>query len=248
MITIKSEDELELMRYANRVVAEVWDLMKKLAKPGITTKYLDRKAEEFIRKRGCKPAFKGYYGYPATICASVNSQVVHGIPGNYSLKDGDILSVDVGTVYKGYYGDGAITIPIGKVSERHMKLIRVTRESLYRGIEMAKAGNRIGDISHAIQSYVEKHGFSVVRDFVGHGIGKALHEDPQVPNFGEPGRGEELREGMTLAIEPMVNEGGYGVKVEKDGWTVVTKDGGYSAHFEHTILIKKDNAEILTKV
>ena len=248
MITIKSEEELKLMRYANRVVAEVWDLMKKLAKPGITTKYLDRKAEEFIRKRGCKPAFKGYYGYPATICASVNSQVVHGIPGNYSLKDGDILSVDVGTVYKGYYGDGAITIPIGKVSERHMKLIRVTRESLYRGIEMAKAGNRIGDISHAIQSYVEKHGFSVVRDFVGHGIGKALHEDPQVPNFGEPGRGEELREGMTLAIEPMVNEGGYGVKVEKDGWTVVTKDGGYSAHFEHTILIKKDSAEILTKV
>ena len=248
MITLKSDDEIELMRYANRVVAEVWELMKELAKPGVTTKYLDRKAEDFIKKRGCKPAFKGYYGYPATICASVNDQVVHGIPGNYSLKEGDILSVDVGTIYKGYYGDGAITIPIGKIKKIHQKLIDVTRAALNRGIEMAKDGNRIGDISHAIQSYVEENGFSVVRDFVGHGIGKELHEDPQVPNFGEPGKGEKLLEGMTIAIEPMVNEKGYGVKIEKDGWTVVTKDGGYSAHFEHTILIKEDGAEILTKV
>ncbi len=248
MITLKSDDEIELMRYANRVVAEVWELMKELAKPGVTTKYLDRKAEDFIKKRGCKPAFKGYYGYPATICASVNDQVVHGIPGNYSLKEGDILSVDVGTIYKGYYGDGAITIPIGKVKKIHQKLIDVTRNALNRGIEVARAGNRIGDISHAIQNYVEKNGFSVVRDFVGHGIGRELHEDPQVPNFGEPGRGEKLMKGMTIAIEPMVNEKGYGVKIERDGWTVVTKDGGYSAHFEHTILIKEDGAEILTRV
>ncbi len=248
MITLKSGEEIELMRYANRVVAEVWALLRELAKPGVTTKYLDRKAEDFIRKRGCKPAFKGYYGYPATICASVNNQVVHGIPGNYSLKEGDILSVDVGTIYKGYYGDGAVTIPIGKVKKIHQKLIDVTRNALNRGIEVARAGNRIGDISHAIQSYVEENGFSVVRDFVGHGIGRELHEDPQVPNFGEPGKGEKLLEGMTIAIEPMVNEKGYGVKIEKDGWTVVTKDGGYSAHFEHTILIKEDGAEILTKV
>ena len=248
MITLKSGEEIELMRYANRVVAEVWELMKELAKPGVTTKYLDRKAEDFIRKRGCKPAFKGYYGYPATICASVNNQVVHGIPGNYSLKEGDILSVDVGTIYKGYYGDGAVTIPIGKVKKIHQKLIDVTRNALNRGIEVARAGNRIGDISHAIQNYVEKNGFSVVRDFVGHGIGRELHEDPQVPNFGEPGRGEKLMKGMTIAIEPMVNEKGYGVKIERDGWTVVTKDGGYSAHFEHTILIKEDGAEILTRV
>ncbi len=248
MITIKTEDEVKLMRYANSVVAEVWELIRKLAKPGVTTKYLDRKAEEYIKKKGCKPAFKGYYGYPATICASVNNQVVHGIPGNYSLKEGDILSVDVGTVYEGYYGDGAITVPIGKVDKKHLKLIKITEEALYKGIEKAKAGNRIGDISHAVQSYVEENGFSVVRDFVGHGIGRNLHEDPQVPNFGEPGKGERLIEGMTIAIEPMVNEGGYGVKVEKDGWTVVTRDGSYSAHFEHTILIKKDGAEILTKV
>lgn len=236
------------MREAGRVVAITLAELEQAVRPGITTAELDRIAEKVIRKLGAIPAFKGYHGYPATICASVNEEVVHGIPGLRKLENGDIISIDVGAVLNGFYGDSARTFPVGDISPDARRLLAVTEESLYQGISQAKIGNRVSDISHAVQKYVESHGFSVVRDYVGHGIGTAMHEEPQVPNFGPPGRGHRLLPGMTLAIEPMVNMGEFNVKTLADGWTVVTLDGSLSAHFEHTIAITANGPEILTKV
>jgi methionyl aminopeptidase len=246
MISIKSAKEIELMRTAGRIVAETHEKLKEVIKPGITTKELDIIAEEYIRKSGALPAFKGYYGFPATICSSVNEQVVHGIPGPVVLKSGDIVGIDIGAIYEGYYGDAARTHGIGEISSNAQKLIHVTQQSFFAGIEYARAGNRLSDISNAIQSYVESHGFSVVRDLVGHGIGTKMHEDPQIPNYGAPGRGPRLAAGMALAIEPMVNIGKYAVKTLHDGWTVVTADGSLSAHYENTIIITNGAPELLT--
>ncbi len=248
MIIIKSESEIAHMRKPNRVVAELLDYMRKLVRPGVTTKELDTKAEAFIIKRGGKPAFKGYHGYPATICASINEEVVHGIPSNRHLREGDIIGIDLGVVMDGFYGDAARTFAVGKVDETSLKLMEVTEAALYKGIEQAVPGNRLYDISHAVQEHVEAAGFSVVRDFVGHGIGRQLHEEPQVPNYGPPHQGPKLEEGMAIAIEPMVNEGTWQVKVLKDGWTVVTADGKRSAHFENTIVITENGPEILTRL
>ncbi|MBF7083488.1 type I methionyl aminopeptidase [Desulfallas sp. Bu1-1] len=246
MIICKSERELSFMREAGRVVAGAFEAVAKAIRPGVTTAELDRIAEEYIVSRGARPAFKGLYGFPATICASVNDQVVHGIPGLKKLENGDIISIDIGAEINGYFGDAAQTFPVGDISPELEKLLDVTREALVRGINMARNGNRLSDISHAVQSYVEQHGFSVVRDYVGHGIGTRMHEEPQVPNFGRPGRGPRLRTGMTLAIEPMVNMGTYEVHTLPDNWTVVTRDGKPSAHFEHTIAITDDEPLILT--
>lgn len=246
MIYLKSQKEIEKIRKSCQLVAQTLEALKELIKPGVTTEELDRFAEEFIRKRGGIPAFKGYRGYPKTLCVSVNEEVVHGIPDKRRLKEGDIVSLDLGVVMDGYYGDAAITVAVGKVSELAKRLIRVTEEALYKGIEQARPGNRLTDISHAIQSHVEAAGFSVVREFVGHGIGRQLHEDPQVPNFGLPNRGPRLEAGMVLAIEPMVNAGTWQVRVTENGWTVVTADGGLSAHFEHTVAITSSGPEILT--
>lgn len=247
MIYKKSERELAYMRDAGRIVALTLQELEKAIRPGITTGELDAIAEAFIRRQGAAPAFKGLYGFPATICASVNEQVVHGIPGARQLQEGDIISIDVGTIVNGYYGDGAATFPVGEISAEAERLLRVTAEALAKGIEKAVVGNRVSDISHAIQKWVEDHGFSVVRDFVGHGIGRKMHEEPQVPNFGPPGRGPRLEAGMTLAIEPMVNQGTHEVRVLEDNWTVVTLDGKLSAHFEHTVAIRDGAAEILTR-
>ncbi|EOD01012.1 type I methionyl aminopeptidase [Caldisalinibacter kiritimatiensis] len=246
MIILKTKREIEKLRRAGRLVSETHAFLQKLIKPGITTKELDEAAEEFIRKHKAEPAFKGYNGFPGSICASINEEVVHGIPGLKKLKDGDIISIDIGTIVDGYYGDGAKTYPVGNVSEDKLKLIEVTKQSFYEGIKYAKVGYRLSDISHAIQKYVEKNGYSVVRDFVGHGVGQNMHEDPQIPNFGPPGRGPRLRPGMVLAIEPMVNAGTYHVEVLQDNWTVVTKDGKPSAHYEHTIAITDGEPQILT--
>lgn len=248
MIILKSSREIEKMREAGKIVAETHAFLKELIKPGITTKELDLKAEEFIKKNGAKPAFKGYYGFPASICASINEEVVHGIPGVRCLKDGDIISIDIGAVFDGYYGDAAKTYAVGNISEKAEKLIQITKESFYEGLKFAKVGFRLSDISNAIQKYVEENGFSVVRDYVGHGIGKEMHEDPQIPNFGPPGRGPRLRPGMVLAIEPMVNEGSYHVKTLEDNWTVITTDRKLSAHYEHTIVITDNEPEILTSL
>jgi len=248
MIFIKSRNEIELMREAGRIVAQAHELIRKAIKPGITTEELDQIAEKHILEQDALPAFKGYRGFPASICASVNHEVVHGIPGPKKLEEGDIISIDIGSVYKGYYGDAARTHPVGKVSPKAQKLIEVTRESFYEGIKFAKEGHRLSDISHAVQTHVEKHGFSVVRNYVGHGIGTNMHEEPQIPNYGLPGRGPRLKSGMALAIEPMVNIGTYEVKVLSDGWTVVTLDGEYSAHYENTIAITDEEPEILTKL
>ncbi|MFW5647742.1 MAG: type I methionyl aminopeptidase [Candidatus Alkaliphilus sp. MAG34] len=248
MIFIKSRNEIELMREAGRIVAQAHELIRKAIKPGITTEELDQIAEKHILEQDALPAFKGYRGFPASICASVNHEVVHGIPGPKKLEEGDIISIDIGSVYKGYYGDAARTHPVGKVSPQAQKLIEVTRESFYEGIKFAKEGHRLSDISHAVQTHVEKHGFSVVRNYVGHGIGTNMHEEPQIPNYGLPGRGPRLKSGMALAIEPMVNIGTYEVKVLSDGWTVVTLDGEYSAHYENTIAITDEEPEILTKL
>jgi len=238
-----------LISTACKIVAETLFKIGEHIKPGITTLYLDRLAERYIRERGGIPAFKGYKGYPATICASVNEEVVHGIPSRRRiLREGDIISVDVGVQYRGYYGDGAWTFGVGKVSDEAKKLIEVTKASLELGIRCLKAGVRIGDIGEVIQEYVESQGFSVVRDYAGHGIGKALHEFPQVPNFGRRGTGPVVEEGMVLAIEPMVNAGGYEVELLPDGWTVVTKDRSLSAHFEHTVLVRREDAVILTQI
>ena len=248
MIIIKNNKEIALMREAGKIVGETLLLIEEKVRPGITTAELDRIAEEFITKHGAKPSFKGLYGFPASLCISVNEQVVHGIPGGYILKDGDIISVDCGAQLNGFHGDAARTFAVGNVTEEAKKLIDVTRESFFKGIEYAKAGNRLTDISHGIQSYVEASGFSVVRDFVGHGIGRVVHEDPDIPNFGKPGKGPKLAVGMALAIEPMVNIGSYKVKTLNDDWTVVTSDGSLSAHYENTIVILPDGPEILTLI
>jgi methionyl aminopeptidase len=247
VIVCKSPAELERMRAANALVAEVLAELARMVSPGVTTRDLDAKAEKLVRDGGAEPAFKGYRGYPSTLCASVNEQVVHGIPSTRPLDEGDIISLDMGVKLNGYYGDSAVTVPVGRVSEQAETLLRITRESLEKGIAQVRLGGRISDIGHAIQQHVEAHGFSVVREFVGHGIGAALHEEPQIANYGEPGRGPRLAEGMTLAIEPMVNAGRPGVKVLSDGWTAVTKDGSLSAHFEHTVAVTKDGPLVLTR-
>ncbi len=246
MIVCKSPAEIEKMRAASQLVAQVLDELAAMVAPGISTADLDQAAEHKVRAAGAEPAFKGYRGYPATLCASANSQVIHGIPNSTPLKAGDIISLDMGVKLGGYYGDSAVTVPVGAVSNDAETLLRVTREALNNGIAQVRVGARISDIGHAIQKHVEAHGFSVVREFVGHGIGASLHEEPQIANYGEPGRGPRLAEGMTLAIEPMVNMGKPAVKVLADGWTAVTKDGSLSAHFEHTVAVGKNGPDILT--
>lgn len=246
MIILKSKREVEKLREAGRVVAQTHAFLKELIEPGITTGELDRRAEEFLRKQGSIPAFKGYGGFPGSICASINEEVVHGIPGKKQLKNGDIISLDIGSIVDGYYGDSAKTHPVGEITEENQKLIDVTRQSFYEGLKFAKVGFRLSDISNAIQTYAEENGFSVVRDFVGHGIGQEMHEEPQIPNFGPAGKGPRLREGMVLAIEPMINAGTYRVKVLEDNWTVITCDGKNSAHYEHTIAITDDEPSILS--
>jgi methionyl aminopeptidase len=247
MIIIRSPREIEQIRKANVVVAEVLERLRTLVVPGVTTDELDGISEEIILSKGAVPAFKGYRGYPKTLCISINEEVVHGIPNKRKLKEGDIVSIDVGTNLDGYFGDAAITLPVGEVHPEAKRLLDVTEKALYIGIGMAKVGNRLFDISHAVQVWVESNGFSVVRDFVGHGIGKSLHEDPQIPNFGSPHQGPRLEKGMIFALEPMVNEGTYEVRVLDDGWTVVTADGKPSAHFEHTIAITDGEPEILSR-
>ena len=246
MIVCKSPSELAKMRAASQVVAQVLDELASMVAPGVSTADLDAAAESKVRALGAEPAFKGYRGYPATLCASVNEQVIHGIPSKTALKAGDIISLDMGVKLDGYYGDSAVTVAVGAVGDDIARLLRVTQEALERGIAQVKVGGRISDIGHAIQQHVEAHGFSVVREFVGHGIGASLHEEPQIANYGEPGRGPRLAEGMTLAIEPMVNMGRAAVKVLSDGWTAVTKDGSLSAHFEHTVAVTKDGPLVLT--
>ena len=247
MIVCRSPDELERMWAANKVVAGVLEELRTLAAPGMTTAELDAAVEARVRKAGGTPAFKGYHGYPATLCASVNDEVVHGIPSGRKLVSGDLVSLDVGVLLDGYYGDSAITLGIGTISEEAAALLRVTQEALELGIAQARVGARVSDIGHAVQRHVEEHGFSVVREFVGHGIGTKLHEEPQIPNYGEPGRGPRLAEGMVLAIEPMVNVGKAAVRVLADGWTAVTRDGSLSAHFEHTVAVTGDGPEVLTR-
>ncbi len=247
MITLKTPAEIARMRAGGQIVGEVLRGLQGRIRPGVTTSELDRWAEELIRRRGGVPAFKGYRGFPATLCTSVNEQVVHGIPGPRVLLEGDLLSVDVGVRLGDWYSDGAWSYPVGTVSPTAVRLMAVTREALEKGIRAVRAGARLGDIGAAVQQHVEAAGFSVVRDFVGHGIGRALHEEPQVPNFGEPGRGLRLESGMVLAIEPMVNAGGFTVAVLEDQWTVVTQDRSLSAHFEHTVAVGDQEAEVLTK-
>jgi methionyl aminopeptidase len=246
MIIIKSPREIEQLKKSNAIVAEVFEKLKGMIVPGISTKELDQVAEEYILLKGARPAFKGYRGFPATLCISINEEVVHGIPSQRRLKKGDIVSLDVGVNFVSYFGDAAITFPVGEVDPEAKRLLEVTEKALYIGIEKAKIGNRLFDISYAIQRWVESHEFSVVRDFVGHGIGRDLHEEPQIPNFGAPHQGPRLEKGMVFALEPMVNEGTYEVRVLSDGWTVVTADGKRSAHFEHTVAITDDGAEILS--
>ncbi len=252
MIYIKTKKEIDFIRESCRIVAETLQLMKASVKAGVTTKELDQIAEDYILSNNAKAAFKGYsqggssIDYPASICSSINEEVVHGIPGDRVLKNGDIISLDVGVYKNGYYGDAALSVAVGELTEEKKKLMEVTEKSLYEGIEEAKAGNHVYDISYAVQAYVESNGFSVVRDLCGHGVGKYLHEDPSIPNFGKKGTGAKLKNGMTLAIEPMVNAGDYHVLTAEDGWTILTSDGSPSAHFEHSILISDNKAEILT--
>jgi methionyl aminopeptidase len=247
VIICRSADELERMREAGRLVGEVLAELAGLVAPGVTTADLDAVAEKRIARAGATPAFKGYHGYPATICASINDEVIHGIPsGRRLLNDGDIISIDVGASLNGYFGDSAITLPVGQVSEEAATLLRVTEEALYKAIDRVRPGSRISDLGHAVQKHVEAYGFSVVREFVGHGIGQRMHEEPQVPNYGDPGRGPRLTEGMVLAIEPMVNAGKPAVKVLGDGWTAVTRDSSLSAHFEHTVAVTAAGPWILT--
>ena len=248
MILLKSPRELEHMRAAGKILAGVKALLVRLVKPGLSTKDIDAEVEAFIVSKGATSAFKGYRGYPATVCTSINEEVVHGIPSpKRRLKEGDIIGLDLGCVVEGYYGDCAVTLPVGAVSSRVQELIDVTRESLDKAIVQCRVGNRIGDISHAVQTHCESHGFGVVRSFVGHGIGRALHEEPQVPNFGDAGRGPALKAGMVLAIEPMVTMGSWEVQVLEDGWTAVTADGSLAAHFEDTIAITEDGPDVLTR-
>lgn len=246
MITLKTVRELKLMREAGRIVATVLAAMREMAAPGVTTAVLNEEAERIIQKMGGTPSFKGYRGYPASICASVNEQIVHGIPNTRRLKEGDILSVDVGAIYKGYHGDAAITIPIGRVSPEAERLVAVTEKALELGIAKSTAGLHTGDVSWAIQEWVESQNLAVVREYTGHGIGREMHEEPQIPNFGRPGVGKPLKPGMTFALEPMVNTGTWKTRVLDDLWTVVTEDGSLSAHFEHTIAVTEGEPQILT--
>ena len=246
MIIYKSPAEIDLMREAGAILGEALAHLQTMARPGVTLLELDREADRFIRARDCIPGFIGYQGYQHAICTSVNNHVVHGIPSNRKLREGDLLSLDAGLIHRGFWADAGLSVGIGKISAEAQRLMDVTRESLSIGIEEARVGNRIGDISAAVQRHVEQAGFSVVRSFVGHGIGRDMHEDPQVPNFGRPGTGPELKPGMTLAIEPMVNAGGPDVALLNDGWTVVTVDGLWSAYFEHSVAITADGPEILT--
>lgn len=247
MIILKSDREIDYMRDAGKIVAQTLVEIQNAVKPGVSTLELDKIAEKYIISCGAIPAFKGYGGFPATICSSINEEVVHGIPGLKKLKNGDNVSIDVGAVINGYNGDSAVTFPVGEVTEEMQELLNVTEQSLYKGIEQAIAGNRLGDISNAVQTCAEKHSYGIVRDYVGHGIGRKMHEDPQIPNFGAAGRGPRLKAGMALAIEPMINLGTHEVKTLHDGWTVVTKDKKPSAHFEHTIVVTDGKPEILTK-
>ncbi len=246
MIYYKTAEEIELLRLSNMLVAKTHGEIAKIIRAGIATIELDRVAEEFIRDNGGIPGFLGYGGFPNTLCISVNDTVVHGIPSNYELRDGDIVSVDCGVVMNGYYGDSAYTFTIGEIPEETKKLLQVTKEALYLGIEKAVSGNRLGDISFAVQNHAQSHGFSVVREMVGHGVGKKLHEKPEVPNYGKRGRGIVLKEGLVIAIEPMINMGKKEIYQEDDGWTIKTKDGKPSAHFEHTIAVRKGKADILS--
>jgi len=248
MIMKKRADELEKMRRAGRVVGETLEILQKAVRPGVTTAELDEIAEREIRARGAIPSFKGYRGFPATICTSLNSEIVHGIPGKRVLKEGDLMKLDCGAIVEGYHGDAAVTVAVGEVSPEALKLIEATERALQAGIAEARPGNRIHDIGAAVQTVAEGAGFSVVREYVGHGIGRALHEDPPVPNYGKPGTGLALEAGLVIAIEPMVNVGSYGTRLLPDGWTVVTADGALSAHFEHTIAITDDGPEVLTAV
>ena len=248
MIILKSPREIERMRASGRIVAEVLALLKEHVVPGVTTCDLEALADSEVKKHKAKAAFKGYMNYPSSLCCSPNEQVVHGIPTSKPLNSGDIISLDFGVLYDDFYGDAAITVPVGHVSNSVQALLKATEESLYQGIAKAVSGTRLSDVSNAIQRYVEVRGYSVVRDFVGHGIGRNLHEEPQIPNFGLPGKGVTLKPGMVLAIEPMINEKSHDVQILNDGWTVVTKDGGYSAHFEHTVAITENGPDILTQI
>lgn len=248
MIVCRSAAELEHLARVNALVARVLDELKATVRPGVTTAELDERAELRLREAGAESAFKGYHGYPATICASVNEQVVHGIPSARALVAGDIVSIDLGAKLDGFYGDSAVTVPVGAIDGQALRLLSVTEAALYKGIDAVRSGARVSDIGAAVQAHVEAEGFSVVREFVGHGIGTKLHEEPQIPNYGPPGRGPRLAEGMVLAIEPMVNFGKPGVKVLGDGWTAVTRDGSLSAHFEHTVVVVNGGCRILTKV
>ena len=246
MIIIKNGHEIDAMRQACKITAAARALAGEMVRPGVSTKEIDKAVHDYIVSQGAKPSFLGYHGFPASACISVNSTVIHGIPGGYVLKEGDIVSIDVGAFYKGFHGDCAATFACGAISADAQKLIDVTKQSFFEGIRFAKRGHRVSDISHAIQTYVESNGFSVVRSFVGHGVGAQLHEEPEVPNFGAAGRGPRLLPGMTIAVEPMVNEGVYDVRVLRDGWTTVTADGKLSAHYENTVLITDGEPEILT--
>ena len=247
MIVYRTRDEIERMRAANQLVASILAALEAAVAPGVSTADLDALAEKLTREGGAVPAFKGYRGYPATLCASVNEQVVHGIPSRAPLAGGDIVSLDIGVKLNGYFGDSAVTVPVGTVDDRTAQLLDVTRESLEKAIEQVRVGKRLSDIGHAVQAHVEASGFAVVREFVGHGIGEELHEDPQVPNYGQPGRGPKLAEGMVLAIEPMVSMGRPDVRILADGWTAVTRDGSLAAHFEHTVAVTADGPLVLTR-
>lgn len=246
MIALKSAREIDLMRRSGRVTATVLEELMRAAQPGVTTAELDALAEQGIRQHGGVPTFKGYHGFPASICTSVNDEVVHGIPGSRRLRDGDLLSIDIGTTLEGYVSDSAVTVPVGTIGEAAARLLDVTQACLFAGIAAMRGGNRVGDIGAAVQAHAEKHGYGVVRELVGHGVGREMHEDPQVPNYGKRGSGAELRPGLVLAIEPMITQGDYKVNVLKDGWTVVTADGKLAAHFEHTVAVTQDGPRILT--
>jgi methionyl aminopeptidase len=246
MIILKTRREIEIMRKAGRLVAQSHELVRKYIKPGVTTKEIDQMVEDFLRSQNAIPTFKGYGGFPYSICASVNEEVVHGFPNNRKLIEGDIVSIDIGATFEGYVGDSAKTFLVGEVDDEKRRLVEATRQSFYEGIKYAKTSYRLSDISHAVQQYAESQGFSVVRDYVGHGVGKDMHESPQIPNFGRPGKGPRLQVGMVLAIEPMINAGTYNVKVLDNNWTVVTVDGKPSAHYEHTVAITDGEPELLT--
>lgn len=247
MINLKTTREIEIIRANGRILARTLKLLGEKIKPGVRTKELDRLAEDFIKREGAYPAFKGYRGYPAAVCISIDNEVVHGIPGERMIEEGQLVSVDIGVFKDNYYADGAFTFAVGRVSNQAQRLIQITQEALKRGLEFVREGEFLSDISYAIQSFVEKNGFSVVRDLVGHGIGMNMHEEPQIPNFGPSGQGPILKKGMVLAIEPMVNAGSFEIETKEDNWTIVTKDGSLSAHFEHTVAVTENGAMILTE-